>query len=462
MLLVYSCRREGCTDPNAINYDPKADQQSYDCKYLQPPSLLAPADKNSIANSAVTFKWEKSDFATAYIFQVAEDSLFQNLFYNNQEEGLTATVNNFAHAKKYYWRVKSLKGELTKSVFSDAKSFQINLNATPPEVKTLSISNITLLSAICSGSISSDGGASIIERGICYGTNANPSIMDSKTINGSGTGNFSGNLNNLNKGTTYYARAYATNSKGTAYGSVLEFKTYSSFVHFSRYELNTDNNNDGFINKGEDISLKVYLKNTGTSPVNGVIGKISCTSNYISTFSQPYTSFNTILAESESSYYTNISFKVSDLTPPGTVITFNIAITDASNNTSTESFTITVVSTKAEVHFSRYELNSENNKDGFINKGEEVSLKVYLKNTGTSQANGVIGKISCTDNYISAFSQPYNSFSNILSGSESGYYTTISFKVSSLTPPGTVITFNIAITDESNNTWADSFTATGY
>lgn len=75
------------------------------------------------------------------------------------------------------------------------------------------------------GIISSDGGSEVTLRGVCWSTNTNPTILDDTTINGSGTGNFTSLVDNLDYKTTYYIRAYATNSFGTTYGEEYHFTT---------------------------------------------------------------------------------------------------------------------------------------------------------------------------------------------------------------------------------------------
>ncbi len=49
-----------------------------------------------------------------------------------------------------------------------------------------------------------------------------------KTSNGNGTGTFTSNLTNLLPNTTYFVRAYATNSVGTAYGNQVSFSTFET------------------------------------------------------------------------------------------------------------------------------------------------------------------------------------------------------------------------------------------
>ena len=94
-----------------------------------------------------------------------------------------------------------------------------------PIISTTPISDITAISATGGGSISDDGGATIINRGVCWSTDITPKTSDSKTSDGAGAGTFSSNLTGLNGGTTYYVRAYATNSIGTGYGMAMSFKT---------------------------------------------------------------------------------------------------------------------------------------------------------------------------------------------------------------------------------------------
>ena len=97
-----------------------------------------------------------------------------------------------------------------------------------PTVTTNSVTNITKNSAQCGGNVTSDGGATVTQRGVCWSTSSNPTVYDNKTIDGNGEGSFSSNITELEAGTTYYVRAYATNSEGTAYGIQKTFTTTTS------------------------------------------------------------------------------------------------------------------------------------------------------------------------------------------------------------------------------------------
>ena len=94
-----------------------------------------------------------------------------------------------------------------------------------PVLITVPAISIKATTAIMGGQIAYDGGSDITERGACWGTEQNPDLSGSKTTGGKGTGNYKCMLRGLNPGTLYYARAYATNSKGTAYGGEVRFTT---------------------------------------------------------------------------------------------------------------------------------------------------------------------------------------------------------------------------------------------
>ncbi|MEI6754940.1 MAG: fibrobacter succinogenes major paralogous domain-containing protein [Paludibacter sp.] len=100
----------------------------------------------------------------------------------------------------------------------------------PSSIKTLEISSITSSTAKTGGTIENDGGVKITARGVCYSLVKNPTIANTITTDGTGVGNFTSSINELTPDTTYYVRAYATNSVGTAYGNEIIFKTLSGII----------------------------------------------------------------------------------------------------------------------------------------------------------------------------------------------------------------------------------------
>ncbi len=110
-----------------------------------------------------------------------------------------------------------------------------------PTVVTLSINNITKNSAISGGNITKDGGYHILQKGVCWNITQDPTVLNSKTTNGTGVGTYSSNLSGLSPNTTYYVRAYATNAEGTAYGGQLSFRTEGNTNEPSEPTVTTNN-----------------------------------------------------------------------------------------------------------------------------------------------------------------------------------------------------------------------------
>ena len=90
---------------------------------------------------------------------------------------------------------------------------------------TTEVTFITFNSALSGGDITSDGGATVTAYGVCWSVSQNPTIDDSHTTDGAGIGSFTSDMNCLSYATTYYVRAYATNSVGTVYGDQQSFTT---------------------------------------------------------------------------------------------------------------------------------------------------------------------------------------------------------------------------------------------
>lgn len=98
-------------------------------------------------------------------------------------------------------------------------------NGNPPDVELISISNITATSALCKGRVRNSNGGIITDCGFCYSTSSNPSIEDNPIRLGPCDGIFSFTLSDLQNGTTYHVKAFATTDLGTGYSSEDTFPT---------------------------------------------------------------------------------------------------------------------------------------------------------------------------------------------------------------------------------------------
>jgi uncharacterized protein (TIGR02145 family) len=96
-----------------------------------------------------------------------------------------------------------------------------------PTLTTTAITNITGTNATSGGTITNEGSGTIIARGVCWSTGANPTVADNKTTDGMGIGSYSSNITGLNGDAVYYVRAYATNDVGTGYGIAVSFTSFA-------------------------------------------------------------------------------------------------------------------------------------------------------------------------------------------------------------------------------------------
>ena len=130
-------------------------------------------------------------------------------------------------------------------------------------VITLSVTEITETSAVVGGEVISDGGVEVTSRGVCWSIDSNPTIENDKTIDGEGVGSFQSVLSDLSQNTTYYVRAYATNSKGTAYGEEVTFKTLEEII-----DDGTSINGYEYVDLGLPSGLKWATCNIGAAAPN--------------------------------------------------------------------------------------------------------------------------------------------------------------------------------------------------
>ena len=139
-----------------------------------------------------------------------------------------STITGLTVNTTYNVRAYATNGAGT--VYGANKSFTTLEEAAAPVVSTTEVTGITSTSAVSGGEVTSDGGAAVSERGVCWGTSASPTTSGSHTRAGTGTGSFSCSITGLSPETNYHVRAYAINEQGTSYGEDLSFATTATIV----------------------------------------------------------------------------------------------------------------------------------------------------------------------------------------------------------------------------------------
>ena len=142
------------------------------------------------------------------------------------EGDFTSTITGLTAGTTYY--VRAYATNVMGTAYGEQRSFATTSEEVLlPTVITEEVTDITTDSATSGGNVTSDGGATVTARGVCWSTSQNPTIDDNDgmTTDGNGTGSFTSNIPNLAPNTRYYVRTYATNSAGTGYGDEISFTT---------------------------------------------------------------------------------------------------------------------------------------------------------------------------------------------------------------------------------------------
>ncbi len=172
---------------------------------------------------------------------------------------------------RYY--VRAYAGNLEGISYGDAVQFK-----TEPELATVTtamVSEITSASAKSGGNITDDGGAEITARGVVWSTSEDPDTDNNEgiTTDGNGMGEFTSLLEDLLPATTYFVRAYATNSMGTSYGEGVDFKTRSGDRCDFFYYYQGDTRYLG--NLSNDYILSAFDTVYSDSEIKGYISTLS-------------------------------------------------------------------------------------------------------------------------------------------------------------------------------------------
>lgn len=166
-----------------------------------------------------------SYFSPSSLFSLFSDAI------NNKSDCLALIILPLM-IRSYFSSLKDAPGSINRLSFIAALFLCMMLTLysckeepTAPILKTNPVTEITTNSVNISAEITDDGGSPVTGRGVCWGTESSPSINGQHTTNGEGSGYFTVTITGLTPNTEYYARSYAINGVGIAYGNEILFTT---------------------------------------------------------------------------------------------------------------------------------------------------------------------------------------------------------------------------------------------
>ncbi len=105
----------------------------------------------------------------------------------------------------------------------DSITYTVNNPGNLATLNTLPVGDITSISAVSGGNITGGGGTPVTQRGVCWSTSSQPHHSEQHNQRWRGVGSYTAPSLGWLAGTTYYVRAYAINSAGTAYGNQVQY-----------------------------------------------------------------------------------------------------------------------------------------------------------------------------------------------------------------------------------------------
>lgn len=191
---------------------------------------------------------------------------------DNKTYDSTGTVNficiitGLTDSTTYY--VRAYATNKIGTGYGSTISFTTHINSSLPILITSPVTNITITTANSGGTITSDGGTSITNKGVCWSTFQNPTINDAYTNDGFTSANFTSNITGLLNNTTYFVRAYAMNSTGIGYGNNESFITngisfstdvYPIFATYSCTDCHDDGNDLNLVGTASQVRINLLV-----------------------------------------------------------------------------------------------------------------------------------------------------------------------------------------------------------
>ncbi|MFA7201528.1 MAG: fibronectin type III domain-containing protein [Candidatus Paceibacterota bacterium] len=214
----------------------------------QPSVSTQAASATSISGAQLHGQINANNLATTYWFEYGTDQTLgsrtavQGAGTGSQTNDVSTSISGLSANTTYYFRAvaQNSKGRTYGNVMSFITTTGGGDTTTAPIAQTIAADTITSTSARLNGSV--NPGSLTTTYWFEYGTDQTlGSRSATQSTNGSVVQAISGSISGLVANTTYYFRAVAQNSKGTSYGSILNFSTTNGNGGNSKPTVTTQN-----------------------------------------------------------------------------------------------------------------------------------------------------------------------------------------------------------------------------
>jgi hypothetical protein len=251
---------------------------------LPPKAITLPATDIQSFSATLNGIVNGRGLSTTVVFEWGTDITYGNTVIATNVTGsndvnISLDSTEFLPGTIYHYRIKA-SNAVNVTYSNDMIFFTLNSS---PQITTFNVSNVLATTATSGGEIILTGGETVIAKGVCYNTSSLPTTSNYVIPGGAGLGSFDSFLTGLTPSTTYYVRAYATNSLGTGYGSEYSFTTQSGIAIITTNSIysitGTSAITGGNItsNGGASITARGVCYSTSPSPttLNSIVSYMS-------------------------------------------------------------------------------------------------------------------------------------------------------------------------------------------
>ena len=278
--------------------------------------------------------------------------------------------------------------------------------------------------------------------------NARIGIVNNGELIGSGITDISGSLEielaePLTEPATLEISVIAHN-KNRHIGQIQVIESEEAFLAIGEIIIDDSNGNDnGMIDHGEEILLNIGLQNYGMQPATDIEITVATESEYILNNANSTSEYDDISADSSSFNLSNLSFDVSDFCPDNTQIPFHLTINSTSGNWEYD-FSLTAFA--PELNIDSCYLNDEN-ENGYLEPGESVEIDFTLFNDGNGISENIIGVLQSYEEFIS-ITQTTSEISSLSNQESQSFEDNFTFVISEECPSNHYFNLYLMISDE--------------